>query len=116
MKEGNRHIKMKWFLLVLFTSYVSAISLFTHTHVVDKVTYVHSHPFKVGEETQHTHSVSQLLYLDTLFHTQLTSDIIPEFDLTDKSTVSREIDIRFLENTYLSGTHRYKSLRAPPAA
>lgn len=39
---------MKWFLPVLFISYMAGITLFTHSHVVNGVTIVHSHPFKKG--------------------------------------------------------------------
>ena len=41
---------MKWFLPVLFISYMAGITLFTHSHVVNGVTIVHSHPFKKGGE------------------------------------------------------------------
>ncbi len=37
---------MRWFLPVLFISYMAGITLFTHSHVVNGVTIVHSHPFK----------------------------------------------------------------------
>ena len=46
MGKGNRHIAKKWFLLVLFASYVTGILFFTHTHVINRITYIHSHPFK----------------------------------------------------------------------
>lgn len=45
---------MKWFLPVLFISYMAGITLFTHSHVVNGVTIVHSHPFKKGGEHSHT--------------------------------------------------------------
>ena len=45
---------MKWFLPVLFISYMAGITLFTHSHVVNGVTIVHSHPFKKGSEHSHT--------------------------------------------------------------
>ncbi len=54
----------KWFLPVLFISYMSGITLFTHSHVVNGVTIVHSHPFKKGTEHQHTtHEVQLIHYL-----------------------------------------------------
>lgn len=116
MRKGNRHIVKKWVLLVLFSSYVAGISLFTHTHVINRITYIHSHPFKKGEKTQHSHTEKQLFLLDSFFHTQITSDVIPSFDLSAPSTTS------FLNYAILyDGLHPIKNQlkflrRAPPAA
>lgn len=73
----------KWFLVILFATYVSGISLFTHTHVINNTTYVHSHPFNKGEKSQHTHSDNQLFILEHFYNTSITSDIIPAINLTD---------------------------------
>lgn len=73
---------LNWFFIILFTGYVGGISLFTHTHVVNNTKYVHSHPFKVGEETQHTHTDKQLLTLDFYYKTTITSDILPKINLS----------------------------------
>ena len=55
---------LKWFLPVLFISYMAGITLFTHSHVVNGVIVVHSHPFKAG----HTHTDTQL---ETIFYLSL---------------------------------------------
>lgn len=101
---------------MLFTSYTSAISLFTHTHVINGVTYVHSHPFKKGETTQHTHTFGQLGFLETLFNTKITSDIIPYFDFADKFIYFRKVNIIYHDDIYMPITKFNKYLRAPPAA
>ena len=62
---------MKWFLPVLFISYMAGITLFTHSHVVNGVTIVHSHPFKKGGEHSHTTVEFQLIHI--LDHTFLAS-------------------------------------------
>lgn len=115
-KRNNRHIATKWILLVLFASYVSAISFFTHTHIVNRIAYVHSHPYKKSEKTQHSHTENQLFLLDHFFHTQITSDIIPDFDLSDLSA-----PVIFNYRVFYRGLHSVKNqvntlLRAPPAA
>ncbi len=46
--ETNVSEYNKVFLPVLFISYMAGITLFTHSHVVNGVTIVHSHPFKKG--------------------------------------------------------------------
>lgn len=51
-------------LLLVFASYWCGITLFTHSHVVNGVIVVHSHPFKAG----HTHTDAQL---ETIFYLSL---------------------------------------------
>ncbi len=104
---------MKCFLPVLFISYMAGITLFTHSHVVNGVTIVHSHPFKKGSEHSHTTVEFQLLHL--LNHVLTTdSGIIPLF-------VAAVLSILCILFTRPRGM-RYAlscpgvvSLRAPPA-
>ncbi|HIX26584.1 MAG TPA: hypothetical protein H9859_02950 [Candidatus Barnesiella excrementigallinarum] len=53
----------KYFLPILFITYMGCISLFTHTHVVNGVTIVHSHPYKSGAEHEHTTAEFQLIHI-----------------------------------------------------
>lgn len=57
-----RHIA-KYFLPVLFISYIGCISLFTHAHVVNGVTIVHSHPYKPEGHHGHTATEFQLIHI-----------------------------------------------------
>lgn len=52
---------MKYILPLLFIAYLGGITLFTHSHVVNGVIIVHSHPFK----GQHEHTEVQL---ETIFY------------------------------------------------
>ncbi|KAB4218413.1 MAG: hypothetical protein KH572_06320 [Bacteroides uniformis] len=52
---------MKYILPLLFIAYLGGITLFTHSHVVNGVIIVHSHPFK----GQHGHTEVQL---ETIFY------------------------------------------------
>ena len=52
----------KYFLPVLFISYIGCISLFTHTHVVNGVTIVHSHPYNPKAHHDHTTTEFQLIH------------------------------------------------------
>lgn len=76
---------MKWFLPVLFISYMAGITLFTHSHVVNGVTIVHSHPFKKGVEHSHTTVEFQLIHF--LNHFQTTeAGILPVICLIHRFT------------------------------
>ena len=51
---------MKFFLPLLFLTYWGGVTLFTHSHVVNGVIIVHSHPFKAGH--QHTESQAETIF------------------------------------------------------
>lgn len=57
--EKLRHI-LKFFLPLLFLTYWGGVTLFTHSHVVNGVIIVHSHPFKAGH--QHTESQAETIF------------------------------------------------------
>lgn len=103
---------MKWFLPVLFISYMVGITLFTHSHVVNGVTIVHSHPFKIGSDHSHTTVEFQLIHL--LNHVLVTdSGLIPTF------VVAALLCILFIRpqiDPYHRSCPGVISLRAPPVA
>lgn len=51
---------MKYFLPLLFLTYWGGVLLFTHSHVVNGVIIVHSHPFKTGH--QHTQGQAETIF------------------------------------------------------
>lgn len=59
--QRNIHRISGGFLLGLFILYWCGITLFMHSHVVNGVVVVHSHPFKA----EHSHTKSQL---ETIFY------------------------------------------------
>lgn len=64
------HKIARYFLPVLFISYIGCISLFTHSHVVNGVTIVHSHPYKPGTEHEHTTAEFQLIHMLSSIETE----------------------------------------------
>jgi len=66
---------VKWFLFILFIGYYGSILLFTHTHIINGVTIVHSHPYKPFSESgtsNHSHSSNEIVVLQALSHFLLT--------------------------------------------
>lgn len=55
---------MRFFLPILFIFYFGGITLFTHTHVVNGVIIVHSHPYK----SEHTHTAQQAETIFSYLH------------------------------------------------
>ncbi len=75
MKEILKRI-IRIFLPLLFITYLGGITLFTHSHVINGVVIVHSHPFK----GKHQHNEAQL---ETIFFLSVfLSLVIPEFFFT----------------------------------
>ena len=103
---------MKWFLPVLFISYMAGITLFTHSHLVNGVTIVHSHPFKKGTEHNHTTVEFQLLHL--LNQVLVTdSGLLPIFVVSVLSLLCILL-IRPQGACYCRSCPGVVSLRAPP--
>lgn len=115
MKRLNTKL-VQWYLVFLFTSYVSGISLFTHTHIINHSTFIHSHPFFKGEQKQHSHTQNQLLLLDYFYHTTIFEDIIPEINLCDLSLPRKTIYIEYYNNKPITKPLTGFSLRSPPSA
>ena len=70
MKLWRKKI-MRDFLLLLFLGYYVSISSFTHTHIVNGVAIVHSHPynpFSKDKPVNHQHSANGFVFIHFLSH------------------------------------------------
>ncbi len=67
---------MKFILPIIFINYFISISMFTHTHVVNGVTIVHSHPYAADDNGTPTHSHTgaeiQLIHTLSTFYSTAT--------------------------------------------
>ncbi len=104
-----------WFLLILFSSFVGSITLFTHTHEINKVLYVHSHPYDKSESTQHSHTESQLVLLDLFYHSSFQPDIILDIDIHIYPKIEHLLYSWINTNVENTETPSHFRLRAPPA-
>ena len=107
-----RHIA-KYFLPVLFISYIGCISLFTHTHVVNGVTIVHSHPYK--PEGHHSHTTTEFQLIHILSHLTTSTPSV--------GVVFAAVSIAFVRTLYPcvrealpSVKWKAHGLRAPPVS
>ena len=106
----------KWFCFSLFILYVSGITLFTHTHVVNRTQYIHSHPFKFGEKQQHDHTEKEYRLLDHLFRTTLSEEIIPDFGVSGNTIPLTICYPSLYEQLHIIAPASARQLRAPPSA
>ena len=111
---GMRHLRsyMASVLLVLFCCYYSGISMFSHVHITNGSSVVHSH---LGGSSEHDHSESQYAVIDILsnFQSEYASGCFdvpsPFFQLSQSYTA-------YEEPSYLNEVRAAYSLRGPPVA
>jgi hypothetical protein len=108
------HKYMKYALLILFVGYLGGLFSFTHVHIVNGVTIVHSHPFS-DDNHQHCGSELQLLHkLSTIQHVgsfaQSNVTIKPYYAFVLSVSIPEAIDIN---KPFLAEAAQ---LRAPPTS
>jgi len=65
---------LRYFFPLLFSLYLGGIISFTHVHIENGVTIVHSHPYK-NSGTDHKHTGAELQLLHQLYVIQLAGAI-----------------------------------------
>lgn len=108
--KRNKLTYISGFLLALFISFQASISLFTHTHIVDGATIVHSHP---GAE-DHQHNGQQFLTIALASH--IAFEDVKSFNIEKAEQNICEILTLPDIQPIAVGTYCAISLRAPPAS
>lgn len=125
MRHFQKHIGLRIFLLVLFLGYMADISFFTHTHVVQGVTVVHSHylfkhkatdsadtPESKRDAGQHTHTNQSLVLIAQTAHWTATLPTLP--NISENFSIQ---NVCYLIKEFHSPeqfTPSYFHLRSPP--
>lgn len=111
----NKYGGLKWTLLVLFSLYMAGVTFFTHSHVIDNVRIVHSHPYK-NKPQKHDHTVADLLVIDQITHFSSTTRVVPHFTFEEKSVFLGFIQPKPIDIFIANRLHASISLRAPPSS
>ena len=107
--EKLRNI-LKWFLPLLFIAYLGGITLFTHSHVVNGVIIVHSHPFK-GEHSHTEAQVETICFLSSFVASSLPAIL---FVASALLVLLRVLSVPAVEHIKCVRVRCGISLRAPP--
>ncbi len=107
----------RFFLLILFLGYYGSITLFTHTHIINGITIVHSHPFNSGTKEnpiKHQHTENGFLLIQFLSHF-LASILFFAFSIEAYKAVFRKYTIQKNKESFsrIPSLISY-GLRAPP--
>ncbi len=97
-------------MLMLFWSYQAGFSLFTHTHTIDGIKIVHSHPY-TGDN--HVHSDAQIFAISHLstFLSEEANDFQGDFIIYEViNKIGTEIEFIHLRKALISNIN----FRAPP--
>ena len=103
---------LQFFFPLLFVMYSVGNILFTHSHVVDGVVIVHSHPGKTG----HSHSQQGLQTIFNLTHYAAFDRVVPQFLLTPLLIFLAALLPPALPAKCVADRSQANGLRAPPAA
>jgi hypothetical protein len=104
-------------LLVLFLGYYGGITLFPHSHIVNGITIVHSHPYKQGKGSNSSnlpHTGKEFQIIQVLSEFISTAVVLSVTALLLRSLV-RDLSVRFTCAGYAEpGGNGNNLLRAPP--
>jgi hypothetical protein len=108
---------MRYFLLILFLGYFGSITLFTHTHIVNGVAIIHSHPynpFSKDKPVNHQHSENGFILIHFLSHFLTTVSFLA-FSIEVYKAVLRKYTLQKNNESFYNLTFLCSNgLRAPP--
>ncbi|MBQ5592972.1 MAG: hypothetical protein IIU76_00115, partial [Bacteroidales bacterium] len=109
-----RHLRIfsTLFLLLLFGCYYSGISMFSHTHIVNGTSIVHSH---FGDEDGHQHSESQFAIIDILSNFQ-SEGAVYFYNTAVNISLLTEIPCEYESCLCVAEVIDSYTLRGPPVA
>ena len=99
-------------LLLIFSCYYCGISMFSHTHISNGSSIVHSH---LGGSSEHSHSDEQIAIIDILSNFQ-SEGAVCFHGLETPSIQLSESHTEYEAPLYLSQAHSVHTLRGPPQA
>lgn len=103
-------------LPALFIAYLGCLIAFTHVHIVNGVTIVHSHPYSKTDDGRpdHDHSYAQFQLLHQLSTVQIGGALLVSILLAAFLSVLYKLSCNPVYPDYLLPVKGKLSLRAPP--
>lgn len=110
------HTCLKWLLPLLFITYYSGVSLFTHVHIENGTTIVHAHPFKkAADGSWHHHSsLAEIQLFHLLSSLHVADGAIHSLRLQFFATQVADLSESLVLPDYVASVEGMYSLRAPP--
>lgn len=117
MKQTRWITYLKVVLPILFIGYLACIISFTHVHIVNGVTIVHSHPYnkQTNPPSDHQHTGQQLQLYQQFSSIQAEGDIYCSIQLTPTYVNETILLFPSVNNMFILSTTDAFNLRAPPS-
>ena len=117
MKQATWIKYLKIVLPILFIGYLACIISFTHVHIVNGVTIVHSHPYnkQTNPPSDHQHTGQQLQLYQQFSSIQAEGDIYCSIQLTPTSVNETILLFPSVNNRFILSPTDAFNLRAPPS-
>ena len=104
-------------LFLLFIGYSGSITLFPHSHTINGITIVHSHPYssdKGSDSSRIPHTGKELIVIQLLSGFVITPFVILILSLIFRSLLQKIVVCSTLEGYAEPGGYCNYALRAPP--
>ena len=105
---------LKWFMPLLFITFINSKALFVHSHTDNNAFVVHSHPFDKNETTTHNHTTKEMIAIEFHTHSLSTTAIIPYIDVNCPLQYLAHKNYNLEETASFQQTLNSNLLRAPP--
>lgn len=117
MKQTRWITYLKVVLPILLIGYLACIISFTHVHIVNGVTIVHSHPYnkQTNPPSDHQHTGQQLQLYQQFSSIQAEGDIYCSIQLTPTSVNETILLFPSVNNMFILSPTDAFNLRAPPS-
>lgn len=117
MKQTRWITYLKVVLPILFIGYLACIISFTHVHIVNGVTIVHSHPYnkQTNPPSDHQHTGQQLQFYQQFSSIQAEGDIYCSIQLTPTYVNETILLFPSVNNMFILSPTDAFNLRAPPS-
>lgn len=117
--QRNKNVQsaLKIIFLILFICYAGSITFFFHSHIINGVTIVHSHPYKADEKGKplHTHTGSEIQLIQHLSSWYSVGKITFAFIFKELQPYYTIKIISKTESVIKGFTNYLYLLRAPPS-
>lgn len=115
----NKHtaLMLKMAILAIYVAYACSITFFTHTHIINGVTIVHSHPFESDESgnSSHTHNGATIQLIQVLSSYYTNGGPIADLFTIIDSPNAIGLTIPTPQTTFISKSgEEIQRLRPPP--
>lgn len=114
MKKKILIQSIKWFLPLLFITFINGKFFFTHSHSIDDLIVVHSHPYSKSENTTHNHTTNEFIAIEFHTHGHTTAAIIPHIEINSPIQYLVHHDYSYDDTIDFSQSTHTFLLRAPP--